>query len=112
MVNLTPAPRNAFLPRALPATCFGPCENIPDALWVYQSGKVVPKVNIQTAGLTQDELVIVKASWDEYETPIAAMPPPQASLFDAAAVDFPEHDHAGNRAPGGPVPASAVLPDE
>ena len=90
MVNLTPAPRNAFLPRAMPATCFGPCETIPDALWVYQGGKVVPKVNVQVAGLQPEELVVVNATWDDYETPIAALPPPDAAAYDASAVQFPE----------------------
>ena len=88
MVNITPAPRNAFLPRAMPATMFGPCEHIPDGMWVHQGGKVVAKVNVHVAGLTKYELNVVRATWDDNETPVAFLPPPDNALFDATAVDF------------------------
>ena len=65
-------------------------------MWVYQSGKVVAKVTVQIAGLTEEELVVVRAEWDNYETPIAPLPPPDSSLFDAAAVNFPQPDPAAS----------------
>ena len=86
MVNVDPQPRNAFLPRSLPATIFGPCDNVPPGYWVYQNGRMAAKVNVQTAGLSEEELIVVKAMWDDLETPLAPLPPPDASLFDAAAV--------------------------
>ena len=90
----------------MPATVFGPCEHIPDGMWVYQGGKVLAKVNVHVAGLTEYELTVVRATWDDNETPVAFLPPPDNALFDAAAVDF------GSGAAGGPPPVDAVLPDE
>ena len=75
MVSVDPAPRNAFLPRSMPATVFGPCDSVPHGFWVYQGGRVLAKVNVQAAGMTEEELTVVKASWDDLETPLAPMPP-------------------------------------
>ena len=38
MVVTSPAPRNAWVPRAEPCTIFGTCDDISDAQWVYQKG--------------------------------------------------------------------------
>ena len=89
MVNIDPVPRNAWLPRAMPATIFGPCDSIPNGMWVYQNGKVFPKVNIQTAGMTEEEINIVKASWDDYEIPISRVAPPSNGLYEAMNADLP-----------------------
>ena len=94
MVNVYPQPRNAFLPRSLPATVFGPCETVPSGMWVYQNGKVIVKVNIQIAGLTEEEINVVKATWDQYETPVAPLAPPPTGLFDVAAADLPSKSKA------------------
>ena len=88
MANVDPVPRNAFLPRALPATVFGPCDTVPGGYWIYQNGKVVAKRNIQTSGIPMEELNILKATWDEHETPISPEVPPEAGLFDAGDIQF------------------------
>ena len=83
MVTVDPTPRNAFLPRSLPATLFGPCDDVPHGYWVYQGGRVMAKANVQSAGLSEDELAVVKATWEDLETPLAPLPPPDAALYDA-----------------------------
>ena len=67
----------------MPATMFGPCETVPHGYWVYQSGRVAAKVNVQTAGLHNEEVNAVRALWQDLETPLAPLPPPDAALYDA-----------------------------
>ena len=43
MLVRDPAPRNAFLPRAESATCFGPSSSVSGGFWVYQRGLVKAK---------------------------------------------------------------------
>ena len=47
MVIVDPAPRNAFLPRSLPATVFGPSDRVSGAYVVFQNGKLKDAVNVQ-----------------------------------------------------------------
>ena len=44
---------------------------------------------MQISGLTEAELRFAKASMDEYEAPVAPLPPPDPAFFDAAHVDEP-----------------------
>ena len=44
------------------------------------------RVNVQTEGLSAEELTVVKATWDDLETPLAPLPAPEASHYDAAVV--------------------------
>ena len=90
MVNLDPPPRDAFLPRAFPAQVFGPAEGVPGGFWVYQGARITAKCNVTVEGLTEAELLVVRATWGEHEAPIAPLPPPDASLYDATAVVFPK----------------------
>ena len=53
IANIDPPPQNAFMPRGLPGTIFGPAENIPDGYWIYQGGKTMARVNIKLSGATQ-----------------------------------------------------------
>ena len=46
MVVKTPAPHNAFMPRAEPATIFGPYDHVSGASWTYQHGQVKARTNI------------------------------------------------------------------
>ena len=55
----------------------------PHGYWVYQAGRVAAKVSIQTSGLAEEELVIVRAKWMDVETTLAPLPPPDAALYDA-----------------------------
>ena len=77
------------MPRALPAAVFGTSECVPGAFWVHQSGSVTAKCNIQVEGLSEAELNVFRATWSDYESPIAPLPPPSSNLLDAAAVVFP-----------------------
>ena len=97
MANVDPAPRNAFLPRSMPATVFGPCDSTPGGFWIYQNGRVTVKVNVQPAGLAEEDLVVIRATWGDMETPISPTLPPDASLYDAA------------QAPGRTEPVAATL---
>ena len=65
MCNVDPKPRNAFMPRSLPGTLFGPCDTIPGGYWIYQGCHVKTKVNVQAAGFSEEELRCVKASMDD-----------------------------------------------
>ena len=89
MVNIDPVPRDAFMPRSLPATVFGPSEGVPGGCWVYQAGRIVAKCNVKVQGLTEAELTVVRATWSEYEPPIAPLPAPDSHLYDATDVVFP-----------------------
>ena len=53
---------------------------------MYYGGKIVAKCNICVEGLSEEELVVVKATWGDNEHPIAPLPPPDASLHDPTAV--------------------------
>ena len=50
MRNIAPKLRNAFVPRSMPRTVFGPCETVPGGYWIYQGGYVRAKVKFQTEG--------------------------------------------------------------
>ena len=51
-----PVPRNAFVPRALPATAFGPSERVPGGMIVFQDGRLKEVVNLQPSELGAEEI--------------------------------------------------------
>ena len=65
MVVKDPAPRNAFVPRALPSTVFGLSDRVPGGMIIFQEGKLKEVVNLQTSKLEAEELVFVKAHYQE-----------------------------------------------
>ena len=86
MVVRDPKPRNAFVPRAEPATVFGVCSSVPNGYWCYQHGHVRVRTNIAVGGLAEEDLVWVKASMDVWDPPDAPLPLPAPELFDAASL--------------------------
>ena len=71
MLVKDPKPRNAFVPRAEPATVFGPSASVPTGYWTYQRGLVKCRTNLQTQGLKQEELTWVKINMSSWDTPDA-----------------------------------------
>ena len=61
MVVRDPAPRNAFVPRAMPATVMGASERVPNGIIVFQDGALREQVNVQATALEPEELTWVKA---------------------------------------------------
>ena len=57
---------------------------------MYQGARITAKCNVTVEGLTEAELWVVRATSGEHEAPIAPLPPPDASLYDATAVVFPK----------------------
>ena len=108
MANIQPATRNAFMPRSLPGTCFGPCSNIPGAYLIYQGGRILPKVDIQVSGMINEDITAVWATFRDAEPPIAPVPPLGPALYDAAVANVLDNLR-GSRS--GPMPAGAVYAD-
>ena len=69
MIVKDPAPRNAFAPRAEPATIFGPSASIASGFWTYQKGKTAVKANIQPRGLEDTDINFIKAHLHEWDAP-------------------------------------------
>ena len=86
MVVTSPAPRNAWVPRAEPCTIFGMCDDISDAQWVYQKGWIKPRTDLQPQGLSQDDLVWVKLEVRNWDAPDCPLELPDPADFDAGAV--------------------------
>ena len=86
MMVTSPAPRNAWVPRAEPCTIFGACDHIRGAQWVYQKGWIKPRADLQPEGLSQDDLVWVKLNVRSWDAPDCPMDLPDIIDFDAAAV--------------------------
>ena len=87
MLVQDPKPRNAFVPRSLPCTVFGPSTRVPGGYALYQDGRVREGVNLQPSSLDAEELTFVKAHVKEWSTPIAPSEPPQAEGWDATVID-------------------------
>ena len=86
MVVKSPAPRNAFMPRAEPATMFGPCDHISGASWTYQHGQLKARTNMQPQGMSDDDLHWVKVNVSAWDPPDAPLPVPTAQLYDATTL--------------------------
>ena len=52
MVVEDPPTQDAFMPRSMPATVFGPSATVPGGYLIYQRGKLRDVVNVQTAPRT------------------------------------------------------------
>ena len=86
MLVKDPKPKNAFVPRAEPATVFGPSSSIPTGYWTYQRGWVKCRTNLQPQGLSQEELTWVKINMSNWDTPDAPTPLPEPALYDAGSI--------------------------
>ncbi len=76
MVVKDPPPRSAFMPRAEPATIFGPCEFVSGASWTYQHGLVKARTNIQPQGMSDDDIAWVKTNMSGWDAPDVPLPLP------------------------------------
>ena len=72
MIVTDPPPRDSFSPRSLPATVFGPSEQVPGAYVCYINGRLVDKVNVTAVNLDMHELAIVKARLQDWAEPAGA----------------------------------------
>ena len=81
-----PPSRNAFMPRAEPATILGPCEHITGASWTFQHGKVKARTNIQPQGMTDDDIAWVKVHLSDWDPPEAPLPLLDIRFYDAASL--------------------------
>ena len=86
MVVRDPKPRNAFLPRAEPATVFGPSSSVSGGMWTYQHGMVQCRANLAVQGLSDEDLAWVKVSLDNWDPPDGPLPLPDPQKYDAAAL--------------------------
>ena len=60
MAVVDPKPRNAFVPRSLPGTVFGPSSRVPGGFHVYQDGYLKELVNLQVSDLDAEDIAFVK----------------------------------------------------
>ncbi|MDA8582710.1 hypothetical protein N9L68_00825 [bacterium] len=86
MIVKDPKPKNAFVPRAEPATVFGPSSSIPTGYWTYQRGWVKCRTNLQPQGLSQEELTWVKINMSNWDTPDTPTPLPEPALYDSGSI--------------------------
>ena len=86
MIVRDPPHANAFMPRAEPATIFGPCEHVSGANWVYQHGRTKPRTNIQPQGMNEDDLNWIKVNMSNWDAPDAPLELPPSELYDATAL--------------------------
>ena len=82
-----PTPRNAFLPRALPATLFCPSHRVPGGYIVFQNGHLREIVNVQHADLEPEDILFVKAHMHEWQEPVRPCDPPARVSWDAKLMD-------------------------
>ena len=86
MLVRDPVPRNAFLPRAEPATIFGPSSSVPGGFWCYQHGEIKCKTNLAVQGLTEEDIRWVKCNMDNWSPPDCPLPVPEPQKYDAASL--------------------------
>ena len=85
------------MPRAEPATIFGPCESVSASSWIYQHGRTKAKTNIQPQGMNDDDLNWIKVNMSNWDAPDTPLPLPASQLYDATTL-----------APVAPIPDGAT----
>ena len=90
MVVRDPPPRNAFLPRAMPATVLGVAERVPNGLVVFQDGRLREVVNVQASELQPEELNWVKAHLRDWDHPVSPCDSPALEQWGPRAVGTQE----------------------
>ena len=95
MIAMDPPSRNAFMPRALPATVFGPAQGVPGGMIVIQDNKLKEVVNIQSSELDAKEIAYAKLHMREWGQPFAPTEPPTGTDWDASKAE-----EAQNKDPG------------
>ena len=89
MVVRDPPDRNAFTPRSMPATVFGPAERVSGGYVVYQEGRLREVANITSTNLASEEIVYIKGHLHEWDSPAAPMQPPLPQTYDPALIGDP-----------------------
>ena len=82
-------PRDAFAARSLPATIFGPSEEVPGGYIVYLDGILKNVTNIAVTDLTPHEITFVKSHVDEWQQPSGLQAPAAPEAWDAAHAPDP-----------------------
>ena len=85
-----PPPRNAFLPRSMPGTAFGPSTRVPGGLIIYKDGKLQEVTNFQPSALDAEQSRCVKLHLKEWDTPVAPAEPPTTEGWDARRAPQPQ----------------------
>ena len=109
MSVVDPKPRNAFVPRSLPGTVFGPSSRVPGGYHVYQDGYLKELVNLQASDLDAEDIAFVKGHLHEWDTPISPLVPPETDSWDPRAVPQPQRRR---RVPQDPPPQEAPNVEE
>merc|ERR1711888_55584 len=77
MLVKAPPDRNAFLPRSLPTTIFGPADEVSGGYYASHHGVIRQAVNVKWSPLKPEEIAYVKAhieNWGPPEAPCHALP--------------------------------------
>ena len=90
-----PPPKDKFLPRAEPATVFGPSSSVSRAFWVYQKGYTKARTNISPAGLDVEDLHWIKCNMSSWDPPDCPLSLPEPHLYDAASLTTLHHREEG-----------------
>lgn len=104
MVVQDPKSKNAFVPRSLPATVFGPSQSVPGGYIVFQAGRLKEVVNLVASDLGPEELTNVKAHFENWEDPHGSTILPSAATWDATVVEEPRPEQLGE--------VSVFMPEE
>ena len=115
-----PAPRNAFLPRSMPGTAFGPSTRVPGGVVIFQDGKLKEITNFQPSALAAEELRFIELHLKDWDTPVAPAAPPTSEGWDARRAPQPQEEQqsvvSGNQLLPAPtveeLPAGAPLREE
>ena len=86
MLVTSPAPRNAWAPRAEPCTIFGICDTIHNAHWVYQKGHIKARTDLQPQGLSTYDLCWIKLEVGNWDCPDRPLDLPPIEDYDAGAI--------------------------
>lgn len=86
MVIRDPKSSSAFLPKAEPATIFGPASEMSQGYWAFQKNAIKCRAHFAEAGLNSEELVWVKTNIENWDPPNAPMPLPENHFYDAGSV--------------------------
>ena len=81
-----PPDRNAFMPRSVPATIFGPGDRVSGGYYAYQRGCVREVQNVRWSKLAPEELAYVKGHIAEWTPPDAPCKAPATDTWNAAEV--------------------------
>ena len=90
MLVRDPKPRNAFVPRSMPCTIFGPSSRVPGAYILFQDGRIREAVNVLASDLEPEELTFVRAHLLDWETPVSPSLPPPAEEWNPRSIDRTE----------------------